>query len=1113
MTAFAGDQARPEVVVVSAADEPSLVAELERIVAFIDRMSDVSVLDIAYTASLSEGPVSVAFVSSGAADLRSRLASAAARISSGAKRLKDKSGTYYFKDRLLGEGGGKLAFIYPGVMSYYPDMMRDLAVTYPECRSAFDELEEALAGVEDFTPSNFIFPPAPYYRHDADIFSAGAYAQALVSVFAASDAMTRLLKACGVEPDGVVGCAGGDLAALMRSGAAGESISRPDRVRAIREIYGIVDKAIDHAGLPETAMISVLLRHPGEADAVFDALDRSKNLLAIDFSPRQKTYAVAKESEEATLAAFAEAGIRTVKSTLDRPFNTKHCEKIVPAIRKFAGAWIRHEPMCDVYSCATAERLRPKPRVQRDDTAERWAKPVRFTETVRNMHADGYRVFLEVGPRGLMTSAVDDTLNGEAFMAIPTNSIHRRGLVQAAHAIAQLAALGANVSLSQPLHRRGAKKLDFDAMIPVEVRRASEMRLSRLFPRMTLIGADGESFAAATLAPEMPSPGAGQAAQRAAALAERRRRARQFDFGAVFPLVSDADEISSSPGISCELAKTFTLNAAPFIGDFAYGASQLSYSDPNLRGLVMLSIPLAAEIMAETALRVMPRRRLAAIEDFVCRRQVKFTKGKLALSIKAERTAVGGERGAAIKVQLRDDSPNSEYTWPVMEAVFILSDEDPKPTPSRVDPLSRPRSVHWSGREIYPSKLGFGRRLRGIVFAETWGEGGLDYEVVVPPLDGNVAFTRFPLWVVNPILLQTVASGFLLWRRHEKFQGAFSYPCRFRRIEFKSQPPKEGARLNCYLRLTGVTPKSHICDIVVTSGDGNEVMEIDGWEEITERVPQKYCEMVLQPATSFMTESLGAEALGDPATDVATAFVADVPYPLFEKDEELWLKIMSHVVLNSPERKEFDEMGGSARRRTEWLFGRIAAKEAVRRFLRDFYQARWSYADVQIWPDAQGKPVAIGDWSRYLSTGIDIAIAHTSQFVIALAAANARVGVDVESVSRDLSGEFTKGVFSDDELDLVAASPNPSQALMRFWCSKEAVSKALGTGIRYSPKELIVHRYQADTGLVAIRLEGAWEAAFKGLKGRDLSVATRIMLDHVLAFSFIPETLFADKEK
>ena len=449
MTADVTSSSGIELVLMSAADDESLVAEISRLVAFLDRMPDVPLADVAYTCSLSRGAAVLALVVSNVGELRSRLVSARSRIASGAPRIRDKSGTYYFREHLVGEGVGKLAFVYPGVMGYYPDMLRDMAILHPECRSAFDELEEALADDPDFTPSSFIFPPAPYYRHDADIFSSGAYAQAFVASFAGCVAMSRLLDGVGISPDGVVGCVGGDLAAVMRSGAAGVDNPRPVRVRAIRDIYKIVDKAVDHAGLPKTAMISVLLKHEGEADEVVKGFPPDKVALALDFSPRQRTYAVAPDFEETALRAFADAGVRTMKLALERPFNTAKCKPIVAGVKKFAGEWMRHDAVCDVYSCACAERLPRKARPARNDTAERWAQPVRFRETILAMYADGYRAFLEVGPRGLMTAAVSETLKGSDFAAIALDSIHRRGPLQANHAIGQLAACGVAMDFSK----------------------------------------------------------------------------------------------------------------------------------------------------------------------------------------------------------------------------------------------------------------------------------------------------------------------------------------------------------------------------------------------------------------------------------------------------------------------------------------------------------------------------------------------------------------------------------------------------------------------------------------------------------------------------------------
>ncbi len=1096
-----------ELVLVSAADDQALVFEIGRLVKFLDRIPDVSLTDIAYTCALRHGPACLAIVASSTKDLRERLASAKSRLESGpVARLKDKSGTYYYRDHLLGEGKGKLAFVFPGAWSFYPDMTRDLAVLYPECRSAFDELEEAMADDPEFTPSNFIFPPAPYYRHDADIFSSGAYSEAFVSVFSACTALARLLKAMGIEPDGLVGCAGGDLVAVAASGAAGENTPRGGRVAILRDLYRIVSKAIDHEGLPRMTHVTVLLRHPEDIDPVLKSFPAGAVDLVVDFSPKMKTYAIEPDFEEDAMRAFAGAGIRTLKLELDKPFNTPKASPAVPALRKFAASLVKCEPSRSVYSTSLAALQPRKPRLIREDTAECWTKPIRFADTIRAMHEDGYRVFLEVGPRGIMTGAIEETLSGSPFAAVALNSIHRRGRLQLQHGLAQLAALGAQMDLARFYTRQRARKLDFDSVLSLELRHDAEMKLSRAFPKMMLPG----DVPAASYLQEPKGRGA-KVAARAAAKAAQEAVRLQFESGAAYPLISDAPPTQSVPGVSYAFSKTFRLADAPFIGDFAYGASQLSYTDPNLRGLVMLPIPFTVEVMAETALRVVPNRHLIAVEDFICRRQVPFVKGALRLTVNAERVSPNDPETAAVKVQVRTDDPGEEFTWPLMEANFILA-KDPLPqVPSTVPSLVHPRSVHWSGRDIYPSKLGFGQRLRGIVFAENWSEGGINYDVLVPPLAGNVVFTRLPVWAVNPLLLQVVASGFQLWRCHEKFAGAFSFPFRFRSLALRGPMAKEGSRLKCYLRLTGVTPRSHLCDITVTDGNGGVILSLDGWEEITERVPKAFCEMVLQPATKFISEPLAKEIFGDPGTDVASAMITDIPYPVFERNEELWLKILSYVVLNSAERKELAEMKGSVSRRTEWLFGRIAVKEAVRRYLRDFHQARWSYADVQIWPNEYGKPQAIGAWGDNLTSKIDVAIAHTSQFVIALAASNARVGVDVETVGRNLSEEFTNGVFSPEELALATKATNVSQAIIRFWCAKEAVSKALGTGIRYSPKQMVITGYLADSGQIIVRLTEAWLEGFKNFTGRDIQVSSRVLRDHALAFCFIPMSLFNEK--
>ena len=1105
-----------ELVLLGAADDAALAAAADRLVRFLDQAPGVPLRDVAYTCAKAfpqARAAVLAVVAHSADDLRGRLLSAAGRIRGGAARVRDKSGTYYFRRHLLGgETGGRLAFVFPGAASFYPDMLRDLAVRFRDCRLPFDELEAALAGQGLFQPADFVFPPAPYYRHDADVFTAGGYAEAVVSTYSANAAMTRILEALGLRPDGATGFAGGDLNALAAAGVFGKKFDRRRRCEFLRATYKVVNTAVAHAGLPKCALVTMLAPHPEEAERILAAFSPEAVQRAFVFSPKQWTLAIAPEAVETVQRALAAAGVRGRRLQADRPFNTPWCGKVLPLFRKLAGHWVDAPPQIPVYSCGSAAPLPQRTRRARDAAADQWVMPVRFGETIRRMHADGFRVFLEAGPRGALTGVVGDVLRGEEHAALAADSIHRAGLLQLQHAVGALAALGAPVEATALFTHRRPRLLDFDAPLTLEVRAEREMPLAREFPRLTLFS-DAFGFGAAMVAAGEPGRH-GRAAERAAAAAARARRQKQFEFGAMLPLVSSADVVDDQPGIR-EVVKTFSFREEPFLADFALGSSQLEHSgglpaggQDGLRGLVLLHPVVGAEIMAEVAQALMPHRHVVAVEDLQSRRRVAFRDGRLRLFVRAERAASDDPARVAVRVQLREDAPGSAWTWPVQEGTFLLSAEPPAATAFVPPPLGKPRDVHWTDSDIYPDRLFAGARLRGIRAADRWSEAGLDYEVEVPSSEDAVVHTKMPVWTLNPQLLAAVADGFPLWRSHERFPGAFSFPFRVRRIAFHA-PLAEGMRLHCYLRNTGVTPRSLVVDILVSDGNGKLVLELRGYEELTERVPDEYRRLLLSPVTTYLTKPLAPELLGAPATRIASAVVTDVPYPLFERNEEIWLKTLSHVVLNKAERGDFADLSGSASRRTEWLFGRIAAKEAVRRFLQENYQARWCPADVQIWRDDSGKPHPIGRWKDdHLTASIDLAIAHTAQFVVAVVAANARVGVDVESRDRELSEEFTHGVFLPEELELAVRAVNAPSAVIRFWCAKEAVSKALGTGIRYSPRELVVESFQAETGEMAVSLTGQWLEPFKQFRGRPIPVASTVVKGHVLASCFIPESLF-----
>lgn len=1086
-----------ELCLIGAANDTALADEVKRVTHFLEHAPDVLLQDIAYTCARSarQMPSVIAVVATSVADLRDRLALAHKKLVDNAGRIRDKSGTYFFRDRLCPRG--RIAFLFPGAVSFYPDMLRDLCLVFGECRSAFDELEEALQSGEpkQFSPSDYVFPPAACYRSDATAFTANAFSESFIAVHAANTALFRLFERMGVTPDGLVGYSGGDFAALDVAGVYG-NLTRNKRIVFMREGYQMLNRLVERDDLPACIMLSVIDAPRNLIDTLIEKYP-GRMALACFHSPRQQSIALSPEIVKEVTAAFHKAGAKTMSVPMDRPFNTPWCSKALPSIKQFLSHWVRHVPKIPVYSCATASRLPSQPRSILNLTADQWSSPILFDATIRQMYEDGFRVFIELGARGNMTNAIDETLKNQSHQAVAVNRIHRSGLVQLHHALGMLAAQGVQLDLSMLHRHRRQQVLDFDKPLSVTLRPENTLRLSAQLPAIMPFAPSTELLSAARTAQE-------QTKKALPVISDKHR----IDFGADFPMLASADILEEQPGVLLEIAKIVTLEDYPFLRDYALGTSQLSYADPNLRGLTILSLITGLEMMAEAARKLVPRRRVAQVDNLRSQRWVGFERGAVRIIIRAERISWPDAQYAAVKVQLRDDSLNSAYTWPIIEATILLSTTGTIHHPIQPPPLTNPRPVNWSGHDIYPDRLFHGASLHSIKHVDLWSEEGIDFELEVPCRADAVRYTRIPLFSIWPMLLDGIVASFSLWRSHEKFAGAISIPFRAHRIIFYASSFTEGARLRGYLRLTSVTPRSHSADIQISDGNGNLLIHFKGWEELCERVPPEYHQFILRPSERFLTQELPLALLGNPTSPVAASVVTDVPFKIFENNQEIWLKTLAYVLLAPTEREEWLEMQGATSRRVEWLFGRAAAKESVRRFLQKYHQARWTAADIPIWADDSGKPHPLGPWREHTAATIDLSIAHTSKLIVAAVAVNARIGIDIEAIGRDLTEDFTKGVFTHEELELAATTGEAPIAMLRFWCAKEAISKALGTGIRYSPRDLQIIGVDILTGVIQIELTGQWLEAFKHMKGRKNVIYSSLYAGHVFASCLLPASLF-----
>lgn len=164
------------------------------------------------------------------------------------------------------------------------------------------------------------------------------------------------------------------------------------------------------------------------------------------------------------------------------------------------------------------------------------------------------------------------------------------------------------------------------------------------------------------------------------------------------------------------------------------------------------------------------------------------------------------------------------------------------------------------------------------------------------------------------------------------------------------------------------------------------------------------------------------------------------------------------------------------KRREEWLAATLAGKSALR-LARD---AR-PWAAIEVLRGADGAPVDHGTWGLTLSHAAGVAVAH------AFDATRERCGIDVEAIEYR-AASFEQEAFAPEERQGFPTGPPREGAVTLAWAAKEAVMKALGTGLSIPLHSV---RLRIVDGRAEVQLEGAAQERFAKLDGESISLEAR----------------------
>ncbi|HEY6359576.1 MAG TPA: acyltransferase domain-containing protein, partial [Vicinamibacterales bacterium] len=1111
----------------------------------------------------SPGPARLAIVAVSVEELRTKLERAAAKLREAkVRRIRELEGIYYFSNPLAAEG--KLAFVFPGEGSQYTNMLADLCMQFREVRAAFDFMDRAFADhPRGYLPSDVVFPRAPASRTGAPaarslrggvevpnpdserLFGMDAGAEA---VFTANQALAALLQSLGIRPAAVVGHSTGEHSALLAAGAI--TIRDETELRAhVLGVNGVYEELQGSSGIPE----GMLLATGGIDIDVLRRLVESTNgrvHMAMDNCPHQVVLCGTREAIAALQQPLREHRAICQELPFARAYHTPWFDVFCRPLRAYFGQVAISAPAdIDVYSCVTASAFPPEAGAVRELVSTQWAKPVRFRETIEAMYRDGVRIFVEAGPRANLTGFVDDILRGRNYSAIASNVPHRSGMTQLNHLVGQLVAHGVPVKVGRLYEHRAPVVVDLQRPGIVAVRPRLKLKTGlqpmRLPESWQPAAGSRQETAVRSAGALAPAVGPGNSAT-PVAVAGAKAPALRTQASAPAPpgtavmeehlrtMVSFLDVqrrvmsayLNGSRGPKAPRSETRlpfietiaqheagrTLTAVvhldrqrhPFFDDHTLGRD-VSVEDPTLRGLPVLPLTFTIEILAEAAAALAPGWALTSIEQVRASRWITVTERET-LAVTA-RVRDGAPGVVDVSARPADATGHPRGPAPIEATVRFAQARPEPPRPALFTPTGARPSM-WTPARMYHDGMFHGPEFRAVRSIDAYGDDGVTTTLVAPvprrlfePAKAGPHVPNDDGLLTDSVLLDAAGQALAFWAKERLGPHVDVFPFAVRAIHVCQPPPAPGTPVRCDVRASLDGDFQTTCDIDVTDARGNAVYRVEAWQDRRFELPRTLLQLRVSPRTAWLATPWNAPIAGlDGADGLACCRVDGMPEDLIETNHGIWGQMLAYLILGRRERAQWAALTGIARRRHEWLLGRAAAKDAVRRLLASRVGLALAPADVEILPDAHGRPEVHGGWRDRLRLRPVVSIAHSGGLVVALAALDGRslVGIDIEQLSTRTDG-YATAAFAPHERQLVSALDDEGRREwhLRMWCAKEAVGKALGRGLAPGLGALRVTEARLDSGAVRLRLDGTLEAEFPAVGARELVTFTTREGDYV----------------
>lgn len=279
------------------------------------------------------------------------------------------------------------AYVFPGQGSQFPGMGKELYESNQAAKDLFDKAD----GILGFKITEIMFGGT------AEDLKATKVTQPAVFLHSV------ILAKCygGFAPDMVAGHSLGEFSALAAAGV----LDFEDALRLVAIRAGAMQKCCENVPGTMAAII-------GLPDGIVESLCESTPglVVAANYNSDGQVVISGEKAavEAACIAAKAAGAKRALPLAVSGAF---HSPLMEPARAELAEAIDKtpfHAPLCPVYQNVSA-KAETGPESIKDNLLAQLSSPVRWSQSVRNMVADGATYFMEIGPGAVLQGLVKRT--------------------------------------------------------------------------------------------------------------------------------------------------------------------------------------------------------------------------------------------------------------------------------------------------------------------------------------------------------------------------------------------------------------------------------------------------------------------------------------------------------------------------------------------------------------------------------------------------------------------------------------------------------------------------------------------------------------------------------